>query len=193
MTSVVFGSLLPFLSLLIIFGMETSKLSRVGVLFGHANLLILAACCHAHTNILSLILSILFGLLWLAISLKHYFHFVWVYSRRENKKEEELVHTITQPGCCFQTCIGFVSSFLFPIIGTAIVLIIRRDSLRSRYGAIFGLGVNFIALGIFGAVIGFPPVLLLLGLLIVEFSSVHFRRAIICAEKAAIASSPVNV
>jgi len=186
MANVVFGSLLPFFSLLITFGMETSKLSRVGVLFGHANLILLTAagCSHVHTSKLTLILLIVFGLLWLAVSLKHYFQFVWVYYKRENKKEEELVRTISQPGCCFQFWTALLISFFFPLFGTAIVLIARRNFLRSRYGALMGFGVHCIVLGIIGAIIGLPPGFLLFGLLIVQFSAVHFRRAIVCAESA---------
>jgi len=184
MVNLFFGTAFPIFSLLITFGMETSKLSRVGILFGHANFFLVTAAValSGHHSCTIVLLLTLFGFLWLAISFKNWCRFIWTFYSRIDKKEEEMVRTISQAGCCFQFWTGLLASLVLPVIGTAIVLIARRNYLRSRYGALFGLSLHFIVCGIVASVKGFPPVFLLLGLIIAQSSAVHFRRAIICAE-----------
>jgi len=188
-TNLLFGSLFPVFSLLVTFGMETSKLARIGVTFGQLNffVLFLAGIHHAvltgheipHS---AFIASIIFSVIFFIASIKSWCRFSWIYRTRPNKTEDEKVKGISISGRCFHFWIGFLVSFFFGFLGAGIVLIARRNVLRARYGALFGLAVSFIVIGILMAVKGFPAVLLALGLFLAEISIVHFRRAIITAD-----------
>jgi len=184
-----FGSLLPFFSLLVTFGMETSKLARLGVIFGHANFFftlaagILAYSRHHHHGCGGgLIVPVIFGVIFLIVSLCHWKRFVWTYATREKKTDDEVVKSSCVSGRCRDSVIGFLVSFIFPFIGTAIILIARRKVLRSRYGALLGFGFSLIVCGVHTAFHGVPPVALVAGLVLVQFSAVHFRRAIMWAD-----------
>jgi len=185
--NLIFGSLFPIFSLLVTLGMETSKLARIGVIFGQFNffVLVLAAMRHIaqeheihHILFIFPILSVIFFIL----SIKSWCRFSWIYRTRPNRTEDEKVKGISISGSCHHFWIGFLASFFLSLIGTAIVLIARRNVLRARYGALLGMASSFIAIGIFMAVQGLPAIPLTLGLFLAEISIVHFRRAIITAD-----------
>jgi hypothetical protein len=184
------GSFFPILSLILVFGMETSKLSRTGVMFGHANFffglsaILLAVAHHHHVHGSVIVLSAVVGLIFLIISLKKFRKFLYFYRTRESKPERELVKVISQVGSCKEFVMCFVISFFFSVIGTLILIAARRKYLYSRYGAVCGFGFNLIFCGIHWALNG-VPVPLIAGLVILELALVHFRRAIVCAEVAA--------
>jgi len=121
------------------------------------------------------------GIIFLIASCKSMRRFMAIYRTRENKSESEVVKVVSEAGNCRGFFLGLVASLVFPWVGTALVLIIRRKNLTSRYGALHGLGVVFIIVGIVGAFHGVPPVALLKGLLLCQISSVHFKRAIASA------------
>jgi len=171
--------------------METSKLSRVGVLFGHANFFFtgaaaaLAIARHNHDgHFLKVVLPVTLVLasIFLISAIKSWKRFSRIYRERSNKRDSELVHSITPAGTRKQFIIAYLVSFFIPIIGTAIMLIVRRKFLKSRYAALHALAIHVIIAGIHAAAKGFPPVAVLLGLIMVQTLVVHFRRAIICAE-----------
>jgi len=185
------GIFLPFVSLLLSFGFETSKLSRVGVLFGNANFLFalaagsVAMARHHHDGHFlkwALPLTLIVGFIFLILAAKSWKRFRFIYQQRQNKKESELVNGVSLPGICRDTIIAAVVSIVFSLLGTVIILIAKRRSLRSRHGAFIGLSLHLIGAGIFSAVKGSPPILLLVGMFLAQVSSVHFRRAIVCAE-----------
>jgi len=183
---VLFGSVSPVLSTIMMYGMETSKLSRIGVQFGTANVfLIISACllCYPqHFGLFSIFFTFILGLLILICALKSFRQFLYTYSIRQNKTEEELVKVVSQTGTCCEFAGTFFVSLVFPIIGTLVSIIVKRNSLLGRYGALSGLGFLFVVIGIFSSFSGHPPALLFFGLLVMEISLVHFRRALICAE-----------
>jgi len=185
------GTFLPAVSLLLSFGFETSKLSRVGVLFGNANFFfaaaagIVALARHHHDACLlkvGLPITLIVGTIFLIVASKSWKRFRFIYEQRQNKKESELVNGISLPGVCRDFLIAFVVSILFSLVGAIVVLIAKRHSLRSRHGAFVGLAVHLVGGGIFSAVKGSPPILLVVGMFFIQLCAVHFRRAIVCAE-----------
>jgi hypothetical protein len=121
------------------------------------------------------------GIIFLIASCKSMRRFMAIYRTRENKTESEVVKVVSEAGNCRGFFLGFIASLVCPWFGTALVLIIRRKNLTGRYGALHGLGVFFVIVGIVGAFHGVPPVALLKGLLLCQISSVHFKRAIASA------------
>jgi hypothetical protein len=125
--------------------------------------------------------SLAVGLVFMVISMKSFRRFMVIYRTRENKAEADTVKAVSEAGNCRGFFLGMIASILWPMVGTALVLIIRRKNLTSRYGAIHGLGVMMVIGGIVLAFHGIPPVLLFKGLLLCQISSVHFKRAIASA------------
>jgi len=188
--SVIFGTLSPVLSILVMYGMETSKLSRSGVIFGTANsffvlasiLLFFSRHNPGEISTFHIVIPFLLGLIILLVSIRFFRHFLYIYATRQNKTEEELVRVISQVGSCKEFLATFFLSLFIPVIGAAISIIVRRRYLYGRYGALSGLGLFLILVGVWCAFMGHPPITLCIGLLLMEFSFVHFRRAIICAQ-----------
>jgi len=190
--SVIFGTISPVLSVILMFGMETSKLSRLGAIFGTANSLIMlpaiitAYMVHMNRHIENsrLVIPLIIGIIALVFALKSWREFLYIYRRRENKTDEERVKVISQIGCHGEFAASFFVSLLLPVFGALICVIIKRKSIMGRYGALSGFGLCFIIMGTVMAFKGIPPVLLITGILLMEFSLVHFRRALVCAELA---------
>jgi len=192
----------PVISLLAIFGMETSKLSRIGVLYGHANILFTAALAaitmaiHHHDGhfLKKIFLPTALGLalIFLICAKKSWRRFLYVYQTRTNKKESELVPTISEVGTRKQFIIAAIISVFFPIIGTLIMLIARRNFLKSRFGSLCGFGVHVLVCGIYVSMRRQPHVLVVsfLALMFLQIITVHFRRAILCAEKGMAEKTP---
>jgi len=177
------GTVLPFLSLMFVYGFESNRLARTGALYGHANFFILLAIFSLrHIGLLAL-LPFLIGLLFLVISRKSFTRFMFAYNTRQNKTADEEVVTVSQIGTPCKFVLAFLAALLLPIVGAPIALIAGRKLLRSRCGAIAGLSVQLMVFGIIHIVHGLPPALFLFGLILVEISSVHFRRAIASAEQ----------
>lgn len=125
--------------------------------------------------------SLVAGLVFLVISLKSFKRFMAIYRIRENKPESDTIAVVSEAGNCRGFFFGVLASLLWPMVGTALVLIIRRKNLTSRYGALHGLGVFFVIVGVLGAFHGVPPFALLKGLLLCQITSAHFKRAIASA------------
>jgi len=198
--SVFFGTISPVLSILTMYGMETSKLSRNGVIFGTANAFFILASIllffsrHDPGSIshFHIIVPFLLGLIILIVAVKSFRHFLYIYTTRQNKTEEELVRVISQVGSCKEFLATFFLSLFIPVIGTSISLIARRRYLYGRYGALSGLGFFLVLAGVWCAFMGHPPISLVIGLFLMQFSFVHFRRAIICAQANQSASIPTS-
>jgi hypothetical protein len=189
--SLFFGTVAPLLSIIMAYGMETSSLSRIGVIFGTANSLFLATAgliawaIHdrgQHPVLVHFGLPLVFGFIFLVIAMKSWRRFLYFYRTRETKAEEEKVRVISQTGSCTEFAITFFVSLILPVIGVLISIIARKNSLLGRYGALSGFGFCLIVLGVLCTFQGMPPAALALGLFIMELSLVHFRRAIVCAE-----------
>jgi len=188
--SVFFGTIAPLLSIIMTFGMETSKLSRLGVFFGTANSFFLLSTglvawmvkVKHHSSTVHLIVPTIIGLIFLVIALKSFRRFLYFYRTRETKAEEEKVRVISQAGSCCEFAVTFFVSLVLPVFGAFISIIVRRNSLYGRYGALSGFGLGLIIFGVAASFHGMYPVLLAVGLFIMEFSLVHFRRALICVE-----------
>jgi len=191
-TTLTVGTIAPVLSLLLVFGMETSKLARVGVVFGTANSFLIAAACifawirhhgqeyqqsHVH-----LLVPLILGLVLLLIAVKCWKRTLYHYRNRQNKSEDELVKVISLPGTCCQYAVTFLVSLLIPLLGVVICLIARRRYLFGRYGALSGFGAFLVIAGIVGTFHGIPPISLVAGLFVMQLSLVHFGRTIACAQ-----------
>jgi len=85
---------------------------------------------------------------------------------------------------CGEFAASFFVSLLLPVFGALISVIIKRKSLLGRYGALSGFGLCLIIMGTAMTFKGIPPILLIVGILMMEFTMVHFRRALVCAETA---------
>jgi hypothetical protein len=125
--------------------------------------------------------SFVVGFIFLIISLKSFRRFMAIYRIRENKPESDTVKVVSEAGNCRGFFLGLIASFLWPMVGTALILIIRRKNLTSRYGALHGLGIFFVFIGVAMAFHGVPPFAVLKGLLLCQISAVHFKRAIASA------------
>jgi hypothetical protein len=193
--SLVFGSIAPLLAIMMVFGMETTKLTRLGALFGTANSFmilstgILAWTQHAcHEKMGSpvkpshIIVPFIVGLVFLIIALKNWRKFLYIYRTRQTKTEEENVRVISQKGTCCEFLATFFISLLFPVIGAFSSIIIRRNFLYGRYGALSGFGLFLVLAGVVSVFQGVPPILFTIGLFILELSLVHFRRALVCVD-----------
>jgi hypothetical protein len=202
LVSAFLGTVAPLFSLMIVFGFETSKLARTGALFGTANFfLIVAASIVAVVNHLIFSkteyithhdvknahiaagVSLILGLIIVVIAIRSWKRFLFHYRTRETKKEHEVVDVISNVGSCKEYALSMLISVVFPIIGTAIVIIVRRRYLQGRFGALIGLGVYFVSQGIVQAFQAVPPFGIFVGLFLLELTAIHFKRAIICAEK----------
>jgi len=195
--SVIFGTISPVLAVILMFGMETSKLSRLGAIFGTANSFIMlpaiitAYLKHTgnHGENIHTIIPLIVGIVTFVVALKSWRGFLYIYRRRENKTDEERVKVISQIGCQGEFAASFFVSLLLPVFGALICVIIKRKSLLGRYGALSGFGLCLVIMGTTMAFKGIPPILLLVGILLMEFSLVHFRRALVCAETASPATT----
>jgi len=183
----VFGTFAPIFSLMTVYGFETSKLTRTGAIFGNANFFLLLAAglvvsvVHEHIRScakLWAIAPLVVGLIFLIAAKKSLRWFMWVYDARENKTESEKVKVVSESGSCCGFALAFLASFLLPILGTFVVLIAKRRYLKSRMGAFYGLGFALIITGTVLAFKGVPPVLLAIGLMLVQVSAAHFKRAL---------------
>lgn len=125
--------------------------------------------------------SVIAGLVFLITALKSFKRFMSIYRTRENKPESDTVKVVSEAGNCRGFFFGLLASLIWPMVGTALVLIVRRKNLTSRYGALHGLGVFFVLVGILGAFHGVPPFAVLKGLLLCQITSAHFKRAIASA------------
>jgi len=185
-----FGTVSPLFSVLMMFGMETSKLSRVGTLFGTANNFLMLSSAMLwwshhhpeHFHFWGYVFLKIVGIIFLVIAVMSFRRFLYIYRIRQEKTPEEKVKVISQIGCRKEFLITFFVSLFFPVIGTFIGLIARRNYLYGRYGALSGFGCFLLVVGILCSFTAHIPVPLFIGLFIVEFALVHFRRAIICAE-----------
>jgi len=187
----VYGSVAPIFSLITVYGFESSKLTRTGTIFGNANFfLLLAASIVAyvtHSNPtcglqkVHAVAPLVVGLIFLLAAHKSLKWFLWVYRTRQNKTESEDVKVVSKPGWCCAFVTAFLASLFFSIIGVIAVLIVRRRYLRSRFGAFVGFGFGLVVAGTTLAFYGVPPILLAIGLFLIQISAAHFKRAIVSA------------
>jgi len=191
MQGLVFGAVAPILSLIGVFGFETSKLTRTGALFGNANFFLLFAAglvssvirhgLNPHIKLYALI-PLFLGIIFVMVSKCSFRRFLYVYRTRTNKTESEEVKVVSEAGKCCSFLTGFLASLFFSLLGASIVLIARRRNLRARFGAFAGLGVSLIIGGVVLLFVkGIPPVLIGMGLFLIQISAVHFKRAIASA------------
>jgi len=200
------GFIVPLISCIVIFAMETSHLSRIGVLLGNANAFIWVGTflisvqrfvqdmssvqydAHTHHGDEGYVLFwfavplIFIGLAFYGISVRLFKKFVREYS--SEGAERMPVHSPAGHPRSF--LIAFLVSFFLPIVGSAFV-VLSTNNLRGRYGALAGMAAIMIAFGlmsvpiwIFSFITGNPA--LLLGIALLECTIIHFRRAIISAE-----------
>lgn len=193
---VALGTVSPLFALLGMYGFETTKLNRTGAWFGTANFFLtaglgVAAASHHWDHPCSgkaSIFLMVVGLIALIISVKSFKWFLWTYKTRENKSDHEVVKVISKVGGCAGFVVSFLVSLIFPFIGVMLMLIIGRKELRMRYGALVGFSFYLILSGSVMSIFhGIPPIEFLAGMLLVEMSLVHFKRAFLTAEQ-----QPVN-
>jgi hypothetical protein len=185
------GSIAPFFALIGMYGFETSKLNRTGAWFGTANFfltagLAISAASHHWDHECSGKASVFFmivGLISLIIAVKSFKWFLWTFNTRQNKTEHEVVKVISTVGTSCGFAVSFLISLIFPFIGAMLMLVVGRKQLKMRYGALVGLSFYMILSGSVMSIFhGIPPFEFLFGMLLVEMSMVHFKRAIMCAE-----------
>jgi len=180
-----FGVIAPVFSTAVIFGMETTKISRLGNMFGTANAFaFLALACFLLARlapglivlgILSIITAIV---LWVVTVRKFYRPFLCDY-QGVAFSSPEAVKVTSKIGEKREFWISFFFSFFLSVIGT-LIRIFYNKSLMSRFGALKGLAVHLI---VFGAIFSFSDFgfHFLTGLVLLQCTLVHFRRAFICA------------
>jgi hypothetical protein len=265
-----FGFFSPFFSLLCVFGFESKKLTRTGVLYGHANLLLLLAFgllafraapraytgFHGAHNLTlpaenttlvhdpsfnvtaselhpevpqgdlfsmsseddepnqpeqhkrhkekgehrenhqggkhreerkrscqkmlkkAIWTTFALGMVFLFLATRSLSRFMVIYKMRENKAEADMVKSVSNAGTLRGFFLSMIVSLLWPMVGTALVILVRRKHLADRYGAIHGLAVFFVCSGIVLALHGVPPIFLLKGMVLSQIAAVHFKRAI---------------
>jgi len=195
--ALVFGTFAPVFAPLITCLMETSKLARLGALYGTGNFFLVLGMGllhmlrrHGHhdheddeeerkKHLLGFgIASVVLGVILLLVACKKSW---WIFYQHlqitKQKKDAAVFDTVvSQAGTKCSYYASFFISLFFPVIGTLIRTACNR-TLQSRFGSVKGLAILLLALG----AAKFPPVALL-GLTLGQVASVHFRRAIIIAD-----------
>jgi len=203
--STLLATVSPLVSIIFTYGMETSKLSRLGSLFGTANAFILfaaaLACC---SQTIVALVSLIIGMIFMIISLKSWNRFLFVYITRPNKTDQESIRVITPIGTVCDFILTYIISVFFGVFGALACLLVKRKSLYGRYGAVSGFGMCILFSGMMvfflrlfvGVENYYPfpqqfpvpfPLLIAAGIIIIEFSMVHFRRALVCAIQSPVA------
>jgi len=183
------GLFLPLVAALIVFAMETSTLARFGVTLGTGNAFLWLG---AYFIILGLFanassLFIWSAIFFFAVAIATYIAswIVWkkymlVYSSDAAEDVRLKVDSRLGYKCNYWT--SFVISLVLPVVGTALMLMTNR-TLYSRQGALMGLSYVFVVIG--GLCIPLYSIgyltgnlALILGLVLMQCTFVHFRRAI---------------
>jgi len=206
---------MPFLSLMFVFAMESTSMTRIGCVLGNANMFMWIASyflsvaeffltgslcdleggeaegegCGEDVATFTLFsyISIPFYAIgvafyvWCAILLKRYF-----VAYRFPESAPQRSRAVANIGNACDFTYSFLVAFFIPIPGAAIVLCVNR-SIQSRFGVLTGFGVCLLAFGIasipfwfLGFLSGNP--MLLMGMIIIECSIIHFKRVIIASE-----------
>jgi len=118
------------------------------------------------------------GVTFLFLASRSLSRFMIIYKMRENKNESDMVKSVSNAGTLRGFFMAMIVSLLWPMVGTALVILVRRKHLADRYGAVHGLAVFFVCSGIVLALHGVPPIFLLKGMILSQIAAVHFKRAI---------------
>jgi hypothetical protein len=180
-----FGVIAPIFSTAVIFGMETSKISRLGNMFGTANaFVLLATICFlfarfAHGLIVLAILFLIAAIVMYVVTVRKFYRPFLCDYQGVVFSSPEAVTVISHPGERRDFWISFFFSFFLSVLGT-LIRIFWNKSLQSRYGALLGLAIHLI---VFGAIFSFTDagMHLLTGLILLQCTLVHFKRAFVCA------------
>jgi len=180
-----FGLIAPVFSTAVIFGMETSKISRLGNMFGTANIFAaLALICFvsarfAHGLIALGIISLIVAVVLYVVTLRKFYRPFLSDYQGVVFTSAEAVTVTSKIGEKKDFWISFFFSFFLSIIGT-LIRIFYNKSLQSRFGALKGLAWHLI---VFGGIFSFTDFgfHFLTGLVLLQCTLLHFRRAFICA------------
>jgi len=176
MKGLAFGTIAPIFSLLCTHGFETSKLTRLGSLFGNANFFLALALFAARIVGFFAFVPLIISFILLFIAKRSFWWFMSVYAKRD---ESEKMKVVSEVGSCKHFALGLVASLLFCFLGAAIALIAGRRYLKARHGVFIGLGINFVISSLF-FFHGFA--VMIAGLSLIQITTVHFRRAISSAQ-----------
>jgi len=180
-----FGVISPVFSTAVIFGMETSKISRLGNMFGTANAFTMAAVwCfllakYAHGLIALGIMSLITAIVLYVVTVRKFYRPFLCDYQGANFASAEGVTVVSKAGERRDYWISFFFSFFLSVLGT-LIRIFYNKSLQSRFGALKGLAIHLI---VFGSIFCFTDfgIHLLCGLVLLQCTLLHFRRAFICA------------
>jgi len=178
-----FGTVFPVFSWILVWGMETTKLTRLGVLFGTADFFLICAMgavkmfVHAEEHrfiILGVGIALLvLSLILLIVGTKKSFCFLMSF---ESSGKKMIINS--EVGARRSKCISFVLSFFFSFVGAGLRVVFSR-SLMSRFGTLKGFGFHLLVVGAVMPCNHLPVALL--GLYIIQISNIHFRMALISA------------
>jgi len=198
-----FGTVLPIVGPLLIHAMETTQLSRIGSLYGSGDFFLVLSifffhrihsCHHA---IIGAVISLLFAIIFLVAGCRKSWRYLQRYQQAvKNQDHGEVFTVVSDLGSRCQFWLGFFLSFFLPVLGTALSLLCH-PTLQKRFGAVKGFAI---ALIVFGSIHHCALPAILLGLWLVQFSTLHFRRAFLnvdpnynfCCSKACNRNLPAN-
>jgi len=182
-TSLLLSNIFPVISFLIIMAMESTQLSRIGTLYGNANFFLMAGIgalfYGSHMSYIGGAILLLVSLVLYVVGLKYWCAFLFAYKQFTEANPAEKAKVVSDAGCRKDYWISFFISFFIPVLGS-LIRIACNKSLQSRFGTLKGLAYHLIVFGAltFGADHGMR---IILGLLLIQFSSTHFRKTLICA------------
>jgi len=165
--NLIFGFFIPLISLVVVFGLETPMLSRIGVVAGHVSIFLWLACYFVsfimffqeqnyyyyndesyneqqaddrNTQIIFLVISAVFAFLFFVtfiILMVQWRRFMKYFKTPEAAPERPQAFYSTL-GTPVSFILSFAISCFLPFIGSVICLCVSR-SIRSRFGAVLGL------------------------------------------------------
>jgi hypothetical protein len=180
-----FGVIAPVFSTAVVFGMETSKISRLGNMFGTANAFMAIALfsfllgAHFPGLIALGVIFLIAAIVMYVVTVRKFYRPFLCDYQGVIFSSAESVTVVSKVGERRDYWISFFFSFFLSVLGT-LIRIFYNKSLQSRFGALKGLAWHLI---IFGALFSFTDfgMHFLTGLILLQCTLLHFRRAFICA------------
>jgi len=182
--TLIFSNFIPVVSALIVFVMESSQLARIGTLYGNGNFFLALAIgllyhLNHHLATLGAVLSIIAAIIFYVVACKRWCGYLYAYQEYIEKNPAERASVVSEVGGRKDYWISFFVSLIFPLLGTLIRLWMNK-TLQSRFGSLKGLAWHMLVFGVLslGADGGAR---FFLGLLLLQFAAVHFRKTFVCA------------
>jgi len=184
LATLIFSNLVPVASALIVFALESSQLARIGTLYGNGNFFLTLAIAliykgNHHLAYVGAAFSLIAAIIFYVAGCKRWCGFLYAYQEYIEKNPAEKAAVVSEVGGKRDYWISFFVSLIIPLLGTLIRLWLNK-TLQSRFGCLKGLAWHMIVFGVLSLQAD-GGARVLLGLLLLQFAAIHFRKAFVCA------------